>query len=103
MWWLSDRENLAIKESRKDWTLETRLLPNDQWECTITSEVGWGNYGTHNIEYHIDAMRLRAQRAITKEINQRQGQQLKSVPIEVSGSKGYGDGVVYAMVFRESI
>lgn len=96
-----EREQELAKASRKDWRLTTWANAFGVWYCEITTPAGWGNVGPHAMDRHIGALRARARRAIRSEIQCRQGAPVGPLRLEVDCVKSYGDGVLYAIIFKE--
>ena len=55
-----DAFDQEVKDTRKDWTVETWADEFGFWYAKVSSEVGWGNAGTRDIDRHFGAMRERA-------------------------------------------
>lgn len=97
-----DAFDQEVKDTRKDWTVETWADEFGFWYAKVSSEVGWGNAGTRDIDRHFGAMRERARRAITREIAQRQAESVGYVRVHVSANCLDSTGVFHSVTFKES-
>ena len=92
----------AIKATRSDWTITTWADAHGFWYARVSSTAGWGNAGLRTLDYHFAAMRERARRAITREIQARQGAKVGYVRVHVHQSLQDGLGVTRSITFKES-
>jgi 1,4-dihydroxy-2-naphthoyl-CoA synthase len=91
-----------VKATREDWTVTTYADGFGIWHCKVATTAGWGNAGTRDIAKHIGAIRARARRAITREIQARQAAPMGKLRLVVAYSRQYSTGPTYSITFKEA-
>lgn len=91
----------TVKDTRKDWEVETWADGHGIWHCKVASAAGWGNTGPRDIGRHIDAIRARARRAIRREIQDRQAAPVGPVKLVVAANDVAANNVLYSLTFKE--